>query len=94
MDALSPGEAERQRRESQRPFGVTPEEVAVARWQRTTRDHLSLDAPSGTGGSGPSLEGVGGAAASGPPRAAADPGHLRHFSQVLRDAAEEASTAA
>jgi len=63
MDALSLEEDERQLRESQRSFGVTPEEVARARWQRTTRDHWSLDAPSGTGGSGPSLQGVGGAAA-------------------------------
>jgi len=94
MDALSPEEDERQRRESQRAFGVTPEEVARARWQRTTRDHWSLDAPSGAGGSLPSLQGVGGAAAPGPPRAAADPGHLRHLAQVFREAAEDASTEA
>jgi len=94
VDALSPEEDERQRRELQRAFGVTPEEVARARWQRTTRDHWSLDAPSGTGGSGPSLQGIGGAAAPGPPRSVADPGHLRHLAQVFRDAAEEASTAA
>jgi len=94
MDALSPEEDERQRPESQRAFGVTPEEVARARWQRTTRDYWSLDAPSGTGGSGPSLQGVGGAAAPGQPRVAADPGHLRLLAQVFHDAAEEASTAA
>jgi len=39
MNALSLEEDERQRRELQRAFGVTPEEVARARWQRTTRDH-------------------------------------------------------
>ena len=94
MDALPLEEDERQRRELQRAFGVTPEEVARARWQRTTRDHWSLDAPSATGGSGPSLQGIGGAAAPGPPRSVADPGHLRHLAQVFRDAAEEASTAA
>jgi len=94
MDALSLEEDERQRRELQRAFGVTPEEVARARWQRATRDHWSLDAPSVTGGSGPSLHGVSGAAAPGLPRPAADPGHLRHLALVFRDAAEEASTAA
>jgi len=94
MDALSLEEDERKRRELQRAFGVTPEEVARARWQKNTRDHWLLDAPAGAGGSGPSLQGVGGAAAPGPPRAAADPGHLRHLAQVFRDAAEEASTAA
>jgi len=94
MDALSLEEDERQRRKLQRAFGVTPEEVARARWKRTTRDHWSLDAPSGAGEWGPSLQGVGGAAASGPPRAAADPGPLRHLAQVFRDAAEEALTAA
>ena len=94
MDALSPEEDERQRRESQQAFGVTPVEVARARWQRTTRDHWSLDAPSVTGGSGPSLQRVDGAAAPGLPLAAADPGHLRHLAHVFRDAAEEASTAA
>jgi len=65
-----------------------------ARWLRTTRDHWSLDAPSVTGGSGPSLQRVDGAAAPGLPLAAADPGHLRHLAHVFRDAAEEASTAA
>ena len=38
-DALSPEEEERQRRERQRVFGVTPKDVARAQWQRTTRDH-------------------------------------------------------
>jgi len=94
MYALSLQEEERQRRELQRAFGVTPEEVARARWQWTTRNHWSLDAPSGAGGSGPSLQGVGGAVPPGPPRAAADQEHLRHLAQVFRDAAEEASTAA
>jgi len=73
MNAVSLEEDERQRRELQRAFGVTPKEVARARWQRTTRDHWSLDASSGASGSGPSLQGVGEAAAPGPPRAAADP---------------------
>ena len=62
--------------------------------KRTTRDYCSLDAPSGKGGSGPSLQEVGGAAAPGQPRMAADPGHLRLLAQVFHDAAEEASTAA
>jgi len=75
-------------------FGVTPEDVARARLQRTTRDHWSLDAPSVTGGSGPSLQGVGGARTPGLLRAAVDPGYLRQLAQVFRDAAEEASTAA
>jgi len=94
MDALSLEEDERQRLELQRAFGVTPENVDRARWQRTTRNHWSLDAPSGAGGSGPSLQGVGGAAAPGPPRSVADPGHLRQLAQVFRDAEEKASTAA
>ena len=93
-DALSLEEEECQRRELQRAFGVTPEDVARARWQRATRDHWSLDAPSTAGGAGPSLHGVGGVAAQGVSRPAADTGHLRHLAQVLRDAAEEASTAA
>ena len=93
-EALSLEEDERQRRELQRAFGVSPEVGAPAQWHRATRDHWSLDAPSMVGGAGPSLHGVGGVAPQVVPRPAADTGHLRHLAQVFRDAAEEASTAA
>jgi len=93
-DALSLKEKERQRQELQRAFGITPEDVARAQWQHTTRDHWSLDAPSTVGGGGPSLNGIGGVAAEGPSRPATDTGHLRHLAQVFRDTAEETSTAA
>jgi len=93
-DALSLEKEERQRRELQRAVGVTPEDVAREQWQRTTRDHWSLDAPSTVGGAGPSLHGIGGVAAQGGSRPATDTGHLRHLAQVFRDAAEETSTAA
>ena len=39
VDALSLEEEKRQRRDLQRAFGVTPDEVARAQWQRSTRDH-------------------------------------------------------
>jgi len=58
-EALSLEEDERQRRELQRAFGVSPEVGAPAQWHRATRDHWSLDAPSMVGGAGPSLHGVG-----------------------------------
>jgi len=93
VDALSLEEEERQRRDLQREFGVTPEEVARAQWQRSTREHLSLDPPSAAGGSGPSLHGVGGGATHGLSRPVADTARVRKVAQVFRDAAEEASTA-
>ena len=73
VDALSLEEEERQRRDLQRAFGDTPEEVARAQWQRSTRDHWSLDPPSAAGGSGTSLHGVGGAATHGLSRSAPTP---------------------
>jgi len=94
VDALSLEEEERQRRDFQRAFGVTPEVVARAQWQRSTRDHSSLDPPTAAGGSGPSLHWVGGAATHGLSRPAADTARLRQVAQVFRDAEEEASTAA
>jgi len=94
VDALSLEEGERQRRDLQRAFGVTPEEVARAQWQLATRDHWSLDPPSAAGGSGPCLHGVRGTATHGLTRPVADTAHLRQVAQVFRDAAEEASTAA
>jgi len=94
VDALSLEEEERQRRDIQRAIGVTPEEVALAQWQRSTRDHWSLDPPSAAGGSGRSLHGIGGGATHGLSRPAADTARLRQVAQVFRDAAEEASTAA
>jgi len=54
VDALSLEEEKRQRRDLQRAFGVTPDEVARAQWQRSTRNHWSLDPPSAAGGWGPS----------------------------------------
>jgi len=45
-------------------------------------------------GRGRVFQEVGGATTPGLPRAAVDLGHLRHFSQVFRDAAKKASTAA
>jgi len=94
VDALSLEEEERQRRDLQRAFGATPEEVARAQWQRSTRDHWSLDPPSAAGGSGPILNGIGGGATHGLSRPVADTARLRQVAQVFRDAAEEASTAA
>ena len=94
VDALSLEEKERQRRDFQRAFGVTTEDVAWSQWQRSTRDHWSLDLPTAAGGSGPSLHGFGGAAAHGLSRPAAATTRLRQVAQVFRDAAEEASTAA
>jgi len=94
VDALSLEEEKRQRRELQRMFEVTPEDVARAQWQRSTWDHRSLDPPSAAGGAGLSLHGVGGVAAHGGSRSAADIRRLRHLAQVFLDAAEEASTAA
>jgi len=94
VDALSLEEEKRQRRDLQRAFGVTPEEVARAQWQRSTRDHWSLDPPSAAGGSGPSLHGVGGGATHGLSRPVADTARLHRVAQVFRDAAEEASIAA
>jgi len=93
-DALSLVEEEQERREFQRAFGVTPEDVARAQWRRATRDHWSIDATSKAGGTGPSLHGVGGVAAQGGTRPAADTGHLQHLAKALRDAAEEVSNAA
>jgi len=93
VDALSLEEEKRQRRDLQREFGATPEDVARAQWQSSTRDHWSLDPPSAAGGAGPSLNGVGGAATHGLSRSAADTARLRHLAQVFRDAADEASTA-
>jgi len=93
VDALSLEEEERKRRNLQRAFGVTPEDVARAQWQRCTPDHWSLDPPTAVGGSGPSLHGVGGADTHGLSRPAAETAHLRQVAQVFRDAAEEASTA-
>jgi len=94
VDALSLEKKERQRRDLQRAFGVTPEEVARAQWQRSTRDNLSLDPPSAAGGSRPSPHGVGGAATHGLSRPAADTARLRQVAQVFRDAAEKAFTEA
>jgi len=94
VDALSLEEEERQRRDLQRAFGVTPEDAVRAQWQRSTRDHWSLDPPTAAGGSGPSLHGVAGAASRGLSRPVADTAHLRQVAQVFRDAAEEAFTAA
>jgi len=94
VDALSLEEEERQRRDLQRAFGVTSEVVARAQWQRSTRDHWSLDPPTAADGSGPSLRWVGGAATHGLSRPAADTARLRQVAQVFRDAEEEASTAA
>jgi len=94
VDALSLEEEEGQRRDLQRAFGDTPEEVALAQCQRSTRDHWSLAPPSAAGGSGTSLHGVGGAATHGLSRPVADTAHLRQVAQVFRDAAEAASTAA
>jgi len=75
-------------------FGVTPEDVARAQWQRSTCDHCSLDPPSAVGGAGLSLRGVAGVAARGRSRSAADTRRQRRVAQVFRDAAEEASIAA
>jgi len=94
VDALSLEEEERQLRDLQTAFGVTPDEVARAQWQRSTRDHWSLDPPSAAGGSGPSLHGVGGGATHGLSRAVADTARLRQVALVSLDAVEEASTAA
>jgi len=94
VDALSLEEEERQRRDLQRAFGVTPDEVTRAQWQRSTRDHWSLDPPSAVGGPGPSLHGVSGGATHGLSRPVADTVRLRQVVQVFRDAADEASTAA
>ena len=94
VDALSLEEEERQRRDLQRAFGVTPEDAVRAQWQRSTRDHWSLDPPTAAGGSGPSLHGVAGAASRGLSRPVAATAHLRQVAQVFRDAAEEAFTAA
>ena len=94
VDALSLEEEERQLRELQRAFGGTLEDVARAQWQRSTRVHWSLDPPSVARGAAPSLHGVGGVAANGLARSAADTGRLRHLAQDFRDAGEEASTAA
>jgi len=94
VDALSLEEEERQRRDFQRAFGATLEDVARAQWQRSTRDHWSLDQPSAGSKSGPSLHGVRGAANNGLSRSAADTARLRHLALVFRDAAKEASTAA
>jgi len=94
VDALSLEEEERQRRDLQRAFGVTPENEARAQWQRSTRDHWSLDPPTAAGGSGLRLHGVRGAATHGLSRPAADTARLRHLAQVFPDAAEEVSTAA
>jgi len=87
LDALSLEDEERQRRDLQRAFGVTPEDVARAQWQRSTRDHWSVDPPTAAGGSGPSLHGVGGAATHGLSRPADDTARLRQVAQVFRDAA-------
>jgi len=94
VGALSLEEEERQRWDLQRAFGVTPDEVARAQCQRSTRDHWSLDPPSAAGVSGPSLHGVGGGATHGLSRPVADTARLRQVAQVFRDAAEKASTAA
>ena len=94
MDALSLEEEEWRRRELPRALGATPDDVARAPWQRATRDHWLRDAPPAAGGSGPSLHGVGGVPTQGLPWLAADTTNPRHLAQVLRDAAEEASTAA
>jgi len=82
VDALSLEEEERQRRDLQRAFGVTPEEVAWAQWKRSTRDKLSLDPPSAAGGSGPSLHGVGGGATHGLSRPVADTARLLQVAEV------------
>ena len=94
VDALTLEEEERQRRDLQRAFRVTPDEVARAQSQRSTPDHWSLDPPSVAGGSGPSLHGVGCGATHGLSRPEADTARLRQVAQVFRDSAEEASTAA
>jgi len=94
VDALSLEEEKRQRRDLQRAFGVTPDEVARAQWQRSTREHWSLDPPSAAGGSGHSLHGVGGGATHGLSRPVVDTARPRQVAQVFRDAAEKASTAA
>jgi len=93
VDALWLEEEERQRRDLQRAFVVTPEEVARDQWQRSTRDRWSLDPLSAAGGSGPSLRGVGGGATHGLSRPVAETAHLRQVAQVFRGAAEEVSTA-
>jgi len=82
---------ERHRWELQRAFGFTPEDAARAQWQHSTRAHWSLDALSAAGGARPSLPEVGGVAAQGLSRSAADTRRLRHVAQVFRDVAEEAS---
>jgi len=94
VDALSLEEETRQRRELQRAFGVTPEDVARAQWQRFIWDHWSLDAPSTAGGAAPSLHRFCGLAAQELSRSAADSARLRHLAQVFRDAAEKASSTA
>jgi len=94
MDALSLWEERPKRPELQRAFWVTPEDMPQAQWQRATRDHWTLDAPSAAGTAGTGLHRVGGVAAQGLWRLAADTGRLRHVALVFRDAAEETSTAA
>ena len=94
MEALPLEEEKKQRRDLQRAFGVTPEEVGQAQWQRSTRDHWSLDPTSAAGGSGPSLHEVGGGDTHGLSRPVADTARLRQVVQVFRDAAKEASTGA
>jgi len=94
VDAWSLNERERQRRELQKAFRVTPEDLARAQGQRSTRDHWSLDPPSAAGGAQPSLHWVGGVAAQGLLRSVADTRCPRHLDQVFRDAAGEAFTVA